>query len=326
MHTRRPRRALLRAATAILAAAIASIASAQPLAVRIYPIDTRNVSDEYAADARGLLQIAVARLARGSELLYPADPLILRRSCGVPPVAECLARLATGGVVVTGSLRASAAALELTLEAIDAAGRVYGPVVATVDSFLQSSEPIFEALHALERRIESAAHTASAPGAAAAPHAPETEATEDRAAPVPGPSVAPPSLSPSPSSASRADETRRPVRLGDVQRESRPLAGGWRGLVGKTLFFTGLASLTGGVAVAVVDQRLSQSLENRFDAGTLTGSDTASYRRVQAYNTVANALFITGGVLAATGATLWAIAPDVGAVRGGARLGITGRF
>jgi hypothetical protein len=79
-----------------------------------------------------------------------------------------------------------------------------------------------------------------------------------------------------------------------------------------------LARLAGaGVVLLGVVERAGSTLEP---------GDAARYQTVDTYNSVSVALLAAGSVATAAGIVLWATAPDVRPVRGGATLGVSGHF
>lgn len=290
--TQRPGK-LVRAALAVLAAAVAPAVSAQtPMAMSLYPLSgIEGTGPSAVADAQSLVESAAAALARRGRNLHPSTPLLLRTSCGRVPETACLAKLARDGIVVWGAVHAADGILAVNLRAVDGRGKVYGPVRAGVDAYVQSAEPFVRALLAIDTRL--------------------------------GLAPPPPSM---------AGEPRR--ALGDVLKgpnlRQRKLAAAKKpdsGLesAGKVLLVGGVALAGAGFGIHLLDRRLADSLEAKFQAGTLTAADADSYRRVDRYNTAATVLLAAGAVCATTGVTFWILAPDE-PKRRGARFGVTGRF
>lgn len=311
MRTGKGRR-FVRLALAALVAAWSLAARAQtPRALSLYPLaGIESTSREKVAEAQSLLESAAAGLARRGQNVYPATPLLMRPSCGQrAPEVACLARLAKDGVIVFGAAHLGDGILAVTLRAVDARGKVYGPVRAGVDSYIQSSEPYLLALLALDARMGVAPEK---PLAAA----PRLRQGEDprKSHRLNLPALNPPVRGP-------------PIivrRRSDREEGSRGAPSGWR-TAGKVLVGSGLALAAAGAGVAWLDRRLSDSLDQKFQDGTLTAADAGSYRRVDRYNTAATALLVAGAAVATTGVTFWILAPD-GSPGSGPRVGVSGRF
>lgn len=283
---------LVRAAVVVLGAAVASVASAQAVPMRLYPLSGIPPTPASAvADAQSLVESAAMALVRRGQNLQPATPLLVRPSCGAVPEPACLVRLAGDGVIVFGAVHAADGILAVNLRAVDARGRVLGPVRAGVDAYIQSAEPFVRALLAIDARLG----LAPTPQASAPPRKALGEALR---APPPRPS--------------------EPAR-----QAARSPGGEWRRSAGKVLLVGGAALAGAGAGIAFLDRRLSDSLEQKYQAGTLTAADADSYRRVDRYNVAATVLLAAGAATAATGVTLWILAPDAS---GGAQVGVSGRF
>jgi hypothetical protein len=292
---RQAARIIVVAAVLVAWATAVSANDVSRLPVRIYPLAARNSAPEYVADAQALLQSAVLRAASRSERLHAADPLVLRRSCAAPPTTECLARLAAEGIVVTGTVSYAGGAIVVTLSAVDGKGREHGPIRTRIDSFIQSSEPLFQALAALESLMATPLPPVAAPPARKAP-----------------------SLAVAPPPASNA----APLALQRIHT----VPGAWKRTAGPATFGVGLSLLAGGVAAGILGQRLSRDLEERHDANRLTAADASDYRAVDRYALAANTLFVAGGVATAAGLWMWATAPSASAGGGRVQMGFSGRF
>jgi hypothetical protein len=287
------RRALFRAALAAAAALFAGAAQAQAVPVRLYPVDGGKLSAERTADAQALVEAALKRAAARFDALAPADPLVTRPVCGRRnPGPACVAKLAENGVVVFVGARDRGTEIVFTLSAVDASGRVYGPIRAQTDAFVQNAVPIGDAIAELDRRVSGRG----------------TTPTELRAA----------------NTAALLNDLPPPRRVTISYKDSAKPP--WQRGTGKALTAGGLLLLGAGTLVGVLDQRLSDDLDRKFREGRLTGADAGSYRTVDRYNLAANALFVVGGVTAATGITLWSIAPAVAPTRGGATIRLSGSF
>ena len=91
---------------------------------------------------------------------------------------------------------------------------------------------------------------------------------------------------------------------------------------GKWTAAGGAVLLAGGGVIGLLNGRLNSQLTQRYQEHTLAQSDLSSYHRVHTFNLLANAMFIAGGVAAATGLGLWIAAPDADEVQAG----VSGRF
>ncbi len=215
---------------AVLAIAVADAAMALPLAVRVYPLSGDESQATAIADAQALLESAVPSAARRSEQLVAAKPLVLPPTCGRVARPDCLARLAQGGIVVSGTVRLSGGVIIIALQAVDSAARVQGPVNVGIDSFVQSAEPLARALLSIESRLPVAsspgAPTDRAPGHGA-PSRPS--GTLEAAQPPPGATGSSPTL-----------------RFKDPE----PVRGMWRRTAGYWATSAGVALLAGGATVA----------------------------------------------------------------------------
>jgi len=287
------RRALSRAALAAAAALYASAAQAQAVPVRLYPVDGGKLTADQTADAQALVEAALQRAAVRFVALAPADPLVTRAACGRRnPGPACVAKLAEGGIVIFAGVRDRGTDMVFTLSAVDASGRVYGPLRAQTDAFVQNAVPIGDAIAELDRRVSGRGTTPD----------------ELRAA----------------NTAALLNDLPPPRRVEVSYKDSAKPP--WQRGTGKALTAGGLLLVGAGALVGALDQRLTDDLERKYREGRLTGADAGSYRTVERYNLAANALFVAGGVAAAAGVTLWSIAPDVAPTRGGATIRLSGRF
>jgi len=286
------RRALRRAlaAAALLAA---GAAGAQSIPARLYPVDGGKLTQEQVSDCEALLEAGFLRAATRFEALAPADPLKIRAACGRrDPGRTCLAKLADLGVVVSASARDRGNEIVFTIQAVDASGRVYGPVRAATDAAVTNAGPVADAILELDRRVSGRAKT--------------VDALRDA------------------NVAAMLAELPPPRKVVLSFKDSKPEP--WQRPVGKALTVGGFLALGAGAAFGVVARRLSDDLDAKYGAGTLTGADAASYGKVDDYNLAANVLLATGGVAAATGLTLWTLAPSVTPERGGATIRLSGNF
>jgi hypothetical protein len=328
-----------RAALALLACLAAGAdASAQVMVRRplaLYPVAAGTVTAD-ATDVQGLLEVALRRVAQRSEDVVVAEPPLLRGACGPAPSASlpCLAQLAGPGLVLRSTVHRSYETLLVAIEAVDAAGRAYGPVSASVDSFVQSAEPLAQAVRLLVEQVLAAERRRAASPRPPATPAPDAGA-QAQASPAATPST-PGATSPTPGGAPAPTYAGGDVPLPPppdlrapapkpgavpVAPPKRP-ARAWMGTAGPWLSAAGAALLAGGVGLAVVNRSLSDELDRKYAAGTLTPSDAASYDRVERYNQLTAILLASGGGITLTGVALWTAAPEPGRVVGG----VAGRF
>jgi hypothetical protein len=296
-------------------AAVASTARAQQVPVRIHPLGGSERDAPAIADAQALLESAVPSAARRSERLVAAKPLVTPPRCAPALAADCLARLAQDGIVVTGTVRMSGGVMVVALRAVNGAGRVVGQLDVGVDAFVQSAEPLARALLVIEARLPTSLPGAT-PEATVRSEPPASRA--QRPEPGRGDAMTDPALRPDPP---RADSTVR-------YKEPKPVPGTGRLTAGKWTTGVGVALLAGGTAVALLNRSRAQDLAGRYESNSLTPGDASKYRAVETYGVVATALLVGGGAATVTGLVLWGTAPDPdpGPRRGGATLGLQGRF
>jgi hypothetical protein len=315
------RRRAARSAVALALLALAGPAAGQvgPRLVSLYPL-SRTTAD--AGDVQALLDVALHRLAQRTGNVALGTPLVVRAACGPAASAapDCLARLAGEGLVVRATVHPSGSALLVALHAVDGAGRSTGPVSTAVDSFIQSAEPLVNALQLLvdqvfagdrrraRERGEPVAEAPPAPRVPAAVAPPAARAERPEHAPVEKPDLRAPEP---PASAPAAAAVSRP-----------PPARRWMRAAGPWVTGAGAVLVAGGLAVSTMNHSLSEELEDKLAAGRLTAADLDSYDRVGQYNTLSALLFASGGALTLGGVALWT-AP---LPRGPAVAGVAGRF
>ncbi len=344
---------------AVALGALAAPAAAQvgPRVVSLYPV-SRDVRD--AGEVAGLLEVALHRLAQRDDRVALAMPLVPRAACGRARSATpaCLARIAGDGLVVRAVLQPSGrSAMLVALYAVDGRGRSTGPVSTAVDTFIQTAEPIVNALRVLLERVESgerlrAGEPRVGPVAKAPPPAPAAPASPPAGAEVETPQPpqamgAPPAASverprvegaPPPAEkpeAAQAGAGPAPVEKPDLRAAEprakpaaqaslsrRPPERHWMRRTGPWVTGAGAVLLAGSAAVSFMNHSLSSDLEDKLAEGRLTPGDRSDYDRVELYNTVSKALFASGGALAFGGLALWtAPLPS-----GPAVAGVAGRF
>ena len=102
--------------------------------------------------------------------------------------------------------------------------------------------------------------------------------------------------------------------------------GAWRVGAGRWTTAAGVGLLAAGAVTAALNRQLAADLEDRYVRSQLEPGDAARYQTVDTYNSVSVALLAAGGVATVAGIVLWATAPDVRPVRGGAAFGVSGHF
>jgi hypothetical protein len=316
---RRAPRPLL--ALALLALAAPAAAQVGPRLVSLYPL-SRAAPD--AADVESLLDSALHRLAARGGNVALASPLLARAACGPATSAapDCLGRLAGEGIVVRATVHRAGGALLVALHAVDGAGTSTGPVSTSLDAFVQSAEPLVNALALLVDQVLAAERRrARERGGPVAEAPPPSYSREDRAPPAAAAAAEAPPAPPAARPDLRAAEP--PPRVPAAAAVTRaPQARGWKRAAGPWLTGAGAALLAGGLAVSVMNRSLSHDLEDRLAAGRLTPADLEDYDRVERYDTLSAALFASGGALTLGGVALWT-AP---LPRGPAVAGLAGRF
>lgn len=293
-------------AVLVLAAVLrATPASAQtgPWRLVVYPAGAAGAAGGAAADVAdvaALLEPALRRLTLRTEQVVLGEPLVVRPSCGPASAAasSCLAGLAGGGLVLRVTVHRSQSLIVVQLEAVDAKARVFGPVTVSVDAYAQSTEPIVRGVLILVDQV------------AAASRRPDLRA----GAPLPPP--------PAPGATAAARPPSAPFSAlpgAPSEKASRP--GAWMRTAGPLLTGTGAAILAGGIALSVMNRSLSNELDHKFAAGTLTPADLAAYRRVERNDRMTRIFFAAGGALTLSGVAVWTAAPSKGAVAG-----VAGKF
>src|SRR5689334_2929559 len=150
VKVRLPRGWLAFAFCSAIAAWAAPVRAQAIRAAFVYPLQGQGVGASLVADVEDSLHAALARTA-GSGPFTPGARESLAPSCGEARVAKtwCLARLAGGGMVLRGIVKPSGSLLSLSINGIDASGRVYGPVRSTIDPALQNANGLVQALEVL---------------------------------------------------------------------------------------------------------------------------------------------------------------------------------
>jgi hypothetical protein len=138
------------------------------------------------------------------------------------------------------------------------------------------------------------------------PAAPPRQVAVAPAVPTPSPaataSVPPRPAAPPPARA--AAPARTPI---NVSAPAAPAL--WKRQAGPFFTVLGGALLAGGGAVALLNKNLTDDLNAKRAAGTLTVADRSSYDKVDRYNVISTALFAAGGISAAAGTWIWISAP-----------------
>ena len=289
---------LLRLLVVLVAGTVLAAGRASAIeALVLYPVADR-ATREASADVQALLHVALENASRSSGTAVAA---LTREACGRAPVAkvDCLARLAGDGLLVRARVDRGPDAIGVALEAVDASGRIFGPLQVSIDPYVQTAAPLTRAILELASRAERAGPAPARPPLATPPLATPPLATRPPApapAPRPSPSLAPRPPPPTPTAAKVA-----PAARGAGQRT-----------VGRWLVTGGLAALAGGGALHLANRRDAGALERSYRAGTLTPADRARYDRVDRRNTITTALLVGGGALTLAGTVTWTLAPGPG--------------
>ncbi len=305
----------VRAALALVIATAAGDAAAQAIArpVAIYPFP--KTDGAAAEDAAALLETALQRATSRMDFVVVSEPIFTRQACGPAPAAavDCLQKLAGKGIVLRAVLHKSERTAALAVEAVDGvSGRTFGPMTVGIDTFIQNAEPLARALVMLFEDVRSAARR--------------------QAGPLPKPIVVAPPLTPkadlpAPDAAKAPPKDLRaaePAQKGGadaaVKRsaQKRP----WARAAAPWVAGAGIALLAGAAGVAVMNQDLSNELDQKYRNGTLTPADAARYDEVKRNNTLTLALAAAGGALTLTSAYMFTVTPS----QGGASVALAGRF
>jgi hypothetical protein len=293
--------------------AIASVPPAdESRRVSVYPFTGTNVPPARVTEMESLVKLAILRDRSGPFVLPETDSL--QPSCGpvrTAPIA-CLARLARSGVVLRGSVRPLGTRLGVSLSMVDGSGRVFGPLLANVQPDVDDLRPVAATLGALDGAIRNGRSTATAPQAAVSPAPARAVVTTAPAGAIAAPS-APPIR---PVAPAEAVVSRHPA-----DDDDRP-TGAWMNPTGKWMMAGGLAAAAGGAVFAFLGKKLNDDLSTKYSSHTLTAADAGSYSTLDKYSLGANVLLVAGGALFATGATIYALAPE----NNGVGFGATGKF
>lgn len=314
-----------RAALAFVLASAAANAAAQVEArpVAIYPFTrTEGASVE---DAQALLESALQRAVNRTEDVVISEPVVVRPACGPAQSAPvgCLAKLAGNRVLLRAVLHRSERSAAIAVEAVDGTtGRSIGPVTVGIDLYIQNAEPLARALLMLFDDVRASARRGVAmprPLAQAAPLVPAPPPPRQAAPPPEAPKAAPPpDLRADEPPPAKAAPPHAPAATASRAAPRRP----WLRSAAPYVAGTGLALLAGAAVVAMKNQALSDELDRKYQDGTLTAADAASYDQVEQYNKVALGLAASGGALTLTSAYLFTIVPS----QGGASVAMAGRF
>ncbi len=283
---------------AILAAALSIPGAARAgIPVGMYPLRVPGLQSAQRAELHSLIEAGLASAARRG-ILQPRSPLLLQPSCGDVPAPECLAAESNGGVVLVGRGELKSGLILLTAAFYDRNGNRTREIRFVVDLIIQNLRPVGDAIAELEVEIEpdgTVFGAKKAPPAARDPNAPKAPIL----AGVPPPAPA----APKPPPAAKPTATKAPL---DVSAPSRAV---WKRQAGPVFTVIGAGLLAGGALVAMTNKSLSDDLDAKYAAGTLTQADRASYDAVQRKNVVSTVLLAAGGVSLAAGTYLWFTAP-----------------
>jgi hypothetical protein len=123
---------------------------AQARRAAVYPIFGEGVPAADCADVEGTIHAALLRSTPGGPFTL-GNPPTLELSCGPASKVDpaCLAKSAGTGVVLYGIARRSGALFSVSLSAVDARGKVAGPVRVAVDPLLYDPQTFVAALERL---------------------------------------------------------------------------------------------------------------------------------------------------------------------------------
>lgn len=274
------------ASTFVALLAAAAPAAAGAVELSLYPVE-RVGEDDDAATVSSLLEAAVHQAARRGGV-RPADPLSPRPRCGAASKATptCLAEVAGQGVVLRATVRRAQGFLVVTLDLVDRQARTFGPVRVGLETVIQHSEPLTRAILDLAARAEAPPKLFAA--------TPGAEAAAAIGVPSPAPPLA-----------------------------WRP---SWQAKTAPWLGAAGVALATAGGMFAASRQSLNEKLDRKRAAGTFTEGDERWVAEADRYGERSRVLLIAGGSCAAAGLALWAFSPSVVPVKGGATVGVGGKF
>lgn len=279
----------------LLVSLSASLASAAPMRVAVVGPE-EDIGEEARSDVHRLLQDALRESDRRG-VLTPAVPLVAVAKCPRPVKPVCLLAAADGAAVLWVQARRTSAELAVALTLIDTSGTVAGPLVLTLSPAMKAPGLVNGAVRKLADALRRA------PAAAAVAPPPMTTV-----APAPMPSF----------------ESAAPTASAAAAGRTAQQGGADWGAIGGWSAVGGLALVAGGVVVGVLARSLNDDLTARHQANALTPDDRANYDRLGTCNVLANTLFVSGGLVTATGLYLWGSANPGG--RSGVHLGFTGTF
>jgi hypothetical protein len=348
------------ALAALLAATAPVRAAAGGVPIAVYPVSPEGLNADEVADVRSVIESGIRQVERSLELTS-RDPLFVKETCGRSPTNACLAEVAGDGVVLLARARREGIHVLVSIALVDGRGHRTRWALFLTTLSVQDARPCAQAIGMLQyelgrplarraplpepplppppvaaaRRPPAAAPSPASAGATTAPAraaappalaepsalrparpdlAPRAEPEEPPAAEVP---ITAPRLAPPPPV--RPPAPRLPEGPSAPWSTGR-VAGAWTGV-------GGLVLVGAGVAAGLQARSLERTLTTRFDAGTLTPADHASYANARGWSTAANVLLAAGGVLTANGATVFFLAPAVEPVSGGGvSVGVAGRF
>lgn len=260
---------------------LASAAPAGPTRVVIIGPD-ESLGAEVRDDVHRRLEVALSDSARRG-VFVAAKPSVATASCPRTVTQACLLKAAKGDAVLRVRTQRTGNELTIWISLLEGVGRMTAPVSFKLGAGFESSAPVqaaLERLEAIARPPPSADALLGAPSATTIAAATYEVSGTEDAA---------------------------------IARTDWPAIGGW-GAVG------GLALLVGGVVVGVLGRNLNDDLTARHMSNSLIPADRANYDRLGTYNVLANTLFVSGGLVTATGLYLW------GSADSGARVGVSRTF
>jgi len=281
---------------AILAAALSFPGVARAgIPVALYPVRVPGLQTGQRADLHSLLGAGLQGAARRG-ILTPRAPLLLEPACGDNPAPACLAAQSQGGLILVARGELKSGLVLLSASFYDRNGNHTREIRFVVDLIIQNLRPVGDALAELEVEIEPDGTVFGSKKAPPAARDPNAKVPIVAGAPPPAPAPAP--AQPPPAAAKP-----KPV---DVSAPSQAV---WKRQAGPVFTAIGVGLLAGGAVVAVTNKSLSNDLDKKYQNGTLTPADRASYDAVQRKNVVTAVLLSAGGVSLAAGTYLWITAP-----------------
>lgn len=299
--------------------------AADTVPAAFYPIQSPDADDRQSiARIEALLTDAFVRIERRG-VLVARRPMFLDAACANRTTTACIASLAgKNGVIFFTDAREKPGGTHVTLWAIAGTGKRSRPVRFVLTPGIDDTRGPYDALALLEEQAKALVLNIAPPEVIASPvGAREAEAAAPaRASTVPE--------SRAPADAVSASPPLAAAPTAEVERFTRapPPPNPWMRPVGIGASIGGVALVGGGIAFGLAGQGLSDELSRRYETNALRRTDRPLYGQVRTYAALANTMMIGGAIVAATGVTLWGMAPSVEPSPGGhgGRFSLRGRF